>query len=162
MAPIRNICALAIATAALAAVTAPAGAQSVFHTVNVFDFYYSNNLRDDPIVSTVIINPGDWVRWLVYDDLHDTVACSEQAEFWQSEIMFAGGQFDYQFSIPGTYNYYCSMHADDNGDGTATGMIGTVIVIPAPGPAAAILGAAVFTASRRRRSPPRSSPPPAP
>lgn len=158
MASKRIVSALVLGAAALgiAAPTPSASAQNVFHTVNVFDFYYSNNLRDDPIVSTVIINPGDWVRWLLFDDLHDTVACSGQAEFWQSEIMFAGGQFDYQFTIPGTYNYYCSMHAEDNGDGTATGMIGVVIVTPEPGAGAAVLGAAGMAAmGRRRRVKPR-------
>lgn len=141
---------VALAIAASACGAASARAQSVIHTVNVYDFFYSNNLRDDPIVSTVIINPGDWVRWLVFDDLHDTVACIGQAEFWQSDIMFAGGQYDYQFSIPGTYNYYCSMHGDDNGDGTATGMIGQVVVLPAPA-GGVLLGVGVIAAAGRRR-----------
>ena len=153
MASKRIASALMLVSAAIgfAAPAPTASAQNVFHIVNVFDFFYSNNLRDETIVSTVVINPGDWVRWLVYDDLHDTVSCSGQAEAWQSEMMFAGGQFDYQFTIPGTYNYYCSMHADDNGDGTATGMTGTVIVTPEPGAGAAVLGAAGMAAMGRRR-----------
>jgi hypothetical protein len=141
---------LAAASFALALWAAPAlGSATV--DVYVFDFDYSLNLPPGPIADPVIY-AGDTIRWVWLEDFHNVVACAGQAEFWESDVFAAGDTFVYQFTIPGVYQYYCSPHGQDLGNGTYDGMGGsiTVLPIPAPGPALCIALSATLACRRRR------------
>jgi len=135
--------------AAILGLPALAGAQPARVNVYTYDFEFSINPPGQPIVNPVI-NVGDLIVWIIVDDFHNTVAAAGQAEFWDTPIMFAGDSFEYVFTIPGTYNYYCLPHGSDNGDGTVTGMSGKVTVLPAPAPLA-LFGSSALLATRRRR-----------
>ncbi|MDX2146377.1 MAG: plastocyanin/azurin family copper-binding protein [Planctomycetota bacterium] len=142
---------LFVASALSVSLATPALADRV--TVYAFDFEYSINLPGEPIVDAVV-NPGDIVTWVFLDDFHNTVSVPGQAEFWDSPIVQSGEIFEYQFTIPGVYWYYCTPHGQDNGDGTASGMAGTITVLPSPGSAAPALLALAGVARRgRRRNP---------
>jgi plastocyanin len=73
------------------------------------------NTAFDPEEVTVTV--GDTVTWVNEDPLeHDVVA--NNGEF-KSELFDQGGTFNFTFTTPGTYPYFCSIHP---------GMTGTVIV----------------------------------
>lgn len=135
---------------ALAACAGIAHAQARVN-VYVFDFSFSNRLPGLPIESDTFINAGDIVVWIPIHEFHNTVAAVGQDEYWNSPILDLTDTFEYQFTIPGTYAYYCEPHGWDNGDGTVGGMTGRIIVLPAP----ASIGAAslaLFVCVRRRRA----------
>jgi len=140
-------CFFAILGAGLAA----ASAQAQIHRqyVYMYDFAFSINPPGEAVVQAVV-NPGDEVIWFAYHDLHNTVACVGQAEFWESPLMFHGDTFAYTFTIPGVYTYYCAPHGADNGDGTADGMQGTVTVLPTPGVLGVLAAGGAWCARRRR------------
>lgn len=119
-------------------------------TVYIYDFAFSTNEPPGPIEAAVI-NPGDSILWVLLDDFHDTVACIGQDEYWESPIMSRNETFEYQFTIPGVYNYFCSPHGFDNGDGTATGMTSSITVLPSPGVAGPLAAAGAMAIGRRRR-----------
>ncbi|HYE02868.1 MAG TPA: hypothetical protein VD963_06500 [Phycisphaerales bacterium] len=140
--------ACATATLALALITGTARADIV--TVHVYSFDFSVNPAGGPVVDAVV-NVGDTVRWVFDDAFHSTTAVEGIPEQWDSGIVFAPGViFDHVFTVPGVWHYYCLPHGGDNGDGTASGMAGTVTVVPAPA-GAALLGLAGLFAGRRRR-----------
>jgi plastocyanin len=139
---------LAAALTTLTLFAAPAQAERI--TVYIFDFDFSTNVPGQGPIEDAVINVGDIVRWVALDDFHDTIAAVGQDEFWQSEFMQAGDTFEYVFTIPGIYNYYCSPHGFDNGDGTASGMVGTITVLPTPATASILLTAGVWAGRRRR------------
>lgn len=148
-APPRGVSALAAALAGVLAGPCAGTARADRIYVNIFDFDFSVNQPGEPVVDPVI-NVGDVVVWVVIDEFHTTHACAGQAEYWESPTLFLNDSWDHTFTTPGVYNYYCDPHGHDNGDGTASGMSGTITVLPAPGTPAAVLGAAAL-ASRRRR-----------
>lgn len=140
------------AAAVLAAVAAVPAAGQPRVNVYVFDFDFSVNLPGAGPVEDAVVNVGDIVVWIPLDEFHNTVACVGQAEFWESPILDLTDTFEWQFTTPGTYVYYCAPHGQDNGDGTASGMWGTITVVPGPGCAAAALMGAACAAGRRRRA----------
>lgn len=135
-----------LAALAVLLLTTPARADRVY--VYAFDFDFSTQLPGEPIADP-IIQVGDVVTWVALDENHSTVACVGLAEFWESPILMAEDTFDWVFTVPGVYNYYCGPHGFDNGDGTATGMIGTITVIPGP-TGLAVLGLTGLAASAGR------------
>src|SRR5262245_8592060 len=140
-----------IGTAAAASLALASQANATRVNVYVFDFDFSINQPLGPIEDAVV-SVGDEVFWIPLDDFHTTTACVGQAEFWDSGIMSLFDVYSHIFTTPGTYNYYCIPHGQDNGDGTATGMAGSITVVPAPGPMAVlVLAAGAATAWRRRR-----------
>jgi plastocyanin len=126
-----------------------ASAQPARVTVYAFDFDFSVNLPGAP-VQDAVINVGDIIQWVPLDDFHNTVAAEGQAEFWASEILGMADTFEWVFDTPGVFHYYCQPHGQDNGDGTASGMAGTITVVPGPG-AGVVVGAAGLVAAGRRR-----------
>ena len=115
--------------------------------VQVFDYDFSINGLGDPIVDAVV-PPNTEVFWAVVEGYHSTISCAGQAEEWASPMMFENEGFSHIFTIPGVYTYYCDPHGSDNGDGTASGMAGTITVTPAPG-AGGVLAAGALVFARR-------------
>ncbi len=59
-------------------------------------------------------------------------------EQWDSGLLNAGATFDHTFTHVGTFAYYSTVGGTDNGNGTASGMFGTIIVLP-PSPLTMIM-----------------------
>jgi plastocyanin len=85
-------------------------------------------LTFSPDPQTVAV--GDTVHW-VWDGFdHSTTSgscsgttCTPDLR-WDSGITNTGATFDFTFTTPGTYNYFCSVH------GPLFNMRGTIIVVP--------------------------------
>jgi plastocyanin len=82
--------------------------------------------------SSVTIHVGDTVHWVWKTSDHSTTSVAGSAVSWDSGVHNSGFTFDVTFQKAGTFNYYCKIHGFDNGDGTAGGMAGSVIVEGAP------------------------------
>jgi plastocyanin len=78
-------------------------------TVGVYDNYFG----PPPIT----VPPGTTVRWTNYGHHHHTVTSRTGA--FDSGEFGSGGSYSYTFQAPGTYEYYCRIHAE---------MRGTVVV----------------------------------
>jgi plastocyanin len=97
------------------------------HTVNAGNFYYSP--------SSLTIDVGDSVAWINDGGFHDVNGDIETTtgqpynnpETFDSPSTNNSFIFGYRFSIPGTYNYDCSV-----GSHAANGMVGTIIVQSPP------------------------------
>jgi plastocyanin len=89
-------------------------------TVDVVNFAFSP--------STVTINVGDTVQWVWQSSNHSATSVAGSAEQWDSGVQNTGFTFDHTFTHAATYVYYCVIHGRDNGNGTASGMDGKIIV----------------------------------
>lgn len=58
--------------------------------------------------STITVPAGTQVRWTNRDDSPHTVASKDK--LFKSKALDTNEAFDYTFSKPGTYQYYCSLH----------------------------------------------------
>jgi hypothetical protein len=103
---------------ALAALTI-ASARAAITVVHIYDFDFSANPPGQPVVNPVI-NVGDTVRWVWDEGHHSTTAAAGQALSWNSGVHFSPHEFEFTFTLPGVFNYYCLPHGRDNGDGTVT------------------------------------------
>jgi plastocyanin len=70
------------------------------------------------VPSTVSVTPGTTVRWISRGREAHTVT-SRDGLF--NSVLQPGGYFNYTFTRPGTYRYYCRPHE-------RMGMVGTVVV----------------------------------
>jgi plastocyanin len=60
--------------------------------------------------TTLTINVGDRVTWVNHDQVpHDATTTNAPVSF-RSPMMEQGDTWMYQFTTPGTYEYYCSIH----------------------------------------------------
>ncbi|QOJ00203.1 MAG: multicopper oxidase domain-containing protein [Phycisphaeraceae bacterium] len=98
--------------------------------VYVYNFEFSVNPDGGPIVDAVV-TVGDTVRWVWQSGNHTTTSVMGSAESWNATIAQGSPVFEKVFTVVGKHNYYCLPHGVDNGDGTATGMSGTITVRPA-------------------------------
>ena len=99
------------------------------HTVNAGGYYYTP--------TDLTIELGDSVVWINDGGFHDvngdinsiTGEPYNNPETFDSEATNVAGAviFSYKFTVEGTYNYDCSV-----GSHAANGMVGSVIVNPAP------------------------------
>src|SRR5712671_473970 len=85
--------------------------------------------------SSVIIHPGDQVKWTWGSSGHSSTSGSPGMPngIWDSGILNVGATFTRTFNSAGTFPYYCTPH------GGCCGMVGTVIVAnasPTPAPTA--------------------------
>lgn len=148
-----------VVAAALVGALAPSVARADTVVVYAYNFDFSINPPGQPIVDAVI-NPGDTVRWVMWQTspiFHTTTAVLASPEQWASPRLFNQGQFyEHTFNTPGVFWYFCEPHATDNtirnpnANPPATGMVGTVTVLPAPGAVAFGAGAMLLGARRRR------------
>ncbi len=81
--------------------------------------------------AAVTIHVGDSVEWAWDADDHGTTSVAGSLESWNSGVLNNGAMFDHTFTHIGTFTYYSMSQGVDNGDGTASGMSGTVTVLPA-------------------------------
>jgi plastocyanin len=58
--------------------------------------------------STITVHAGVHVRWTNRDDVPHTVVSVDKA--FKSRALDTDEAFDYTFSKPGTYKYFCSLH----------------------------------------------------
>jgi plastocyanin len=96
--------------------------RALLATVNVQVVNFAFN--PDPVQ----IHVGDTVHWVWATDDHSTTSVSGQIESWDSGVHNSGFTFDHTFTHAGSFVYYCVIHGSDNGNGTASGMSGTIIV----------------------------------
>ena len=142
-----------LAAVASAALLTPTVALAASIEAFVFDYDYSINREFEPIVD-VVINVGDTVNWNWIKGLHSVTSVAGQAEQFDSGLTgLEGFRFAHTFQNSGTFWYYCLLHGQDNGNGTASGMSGTVtVLVPSPGASAlALVGAGVLVLHRRRK-----------
>jgi plastocyanin len=102
-----RIAILAISGLLLATVAARAGVSQV--TIDNFAF----------TPAEITVSPGTTVTWLNRDDIPHTVTDSADTKAFKSSPLDTGDSFTHVFAEPGTYRYFCSLHAH---------MQGTVIV----------------------------------
>ena len=127
-------------------------------TVWVFDYDFSVNPPGQPIMDAVV-NPGDTVRWHFLDSGHSATSVPNIPEVFDSGYVgIVGTTFEHTFTHPGTWWYFCFPHGSALPNGTASGMAGTITVVPGPGAlAAAALIAPALLATRSR---PKAGPAP--
>ncbi len=78
----------------------------------------------------VTIHQGDMVEWVWDADDESTTSVKGTAEQWDSGVLNTGAIFYHTFNNVGTFTYYSTTMGTDNGDGTASGMTGTITVLP--------------------------------
>lgn len=57
---------------------------------------------------TITVHAGAHVRWTNRDDVPHTVVSEDKS--FRSRALDTDEAFDYTFSKPGTYKYFCSLH----------------------------------------------------
>jgi plastocyanin len=75
------------------------------HMVNVQDFSFSPS-------SILNVHPGDTIMWMWVSGTHTTTSLTIPAGAapWNANINSASSFFMYVPTVPGTYNYNCSIH----------------------------------------------------
>lgn len=116
--------------------------------VHTFNFDYSINPSSGPIVD-VTISAGDSVQWQVDSGFHSVTSVAGSLPAYDSGVGFS--TFSQVFNTPGIYEYFCTLHGFDNGNGTASGMAGTVTVLAVPEPSTALALLALPLLRRRKR-----------
>jgi len=131
---------------------ASASASADIILVHIFNFDYSINPEGEPIEDP-IINIGDTIRWILDEGHHTVTSVQGIPEVFDSGMMTDKGQtFEHTFTNVGTWWYYCEPHGFDNGNGTASGMAGTVTVqVPEPSTVVALAAGGLLLLKRRRR-----------
>ncbi len=71
------------------------------------------------IPATIIITAGSKVTWTNRDQDPHTVADSDKQKRFRSAALDTNESYSFTFSVPGTYQYFCTLHPD---------MVGTVAV----------------------------------
>jgi plastocyanin len=61
------------------------------------------------------VNAGTTVTWLNRDDIPHTVTDAADQRAFKSAPLDTGDSFSHQFATPGTYHYFCSLHAHMQG-----------------------------------------------
>lgn len=64
--------------------------------------------------STVVIRPGDTVKWINKVDNQHTITSGKDGVadgLWDSKRLNNGQSFSYTFEKPGTYTYFCVPHS---------------------------------------------------
>jgi plastocyanin len=66
---------------------------------------------------SLTVKSGTTVVWANADDIPHTLAST--TKLFKSQALDAGDKFSFTFSVPGTYQYFCSLHPH---------MVGTIVV----------------------------------
>ena len=59
--------------------------------------------------ATITISAGTTVRWTNNDDVPHVVS-SDDNKMFKSKALDTDDHFEFTFTKPGTYNYYCAIH----------------------------------------------------
>jgi plastocyanin len=78
----------------------PAGGKTSPDTVKIDNFNFTPQ--------TLTVRAGTTVLWVNQDDVPHTVTSNDKK--FKSRVLDTDERFSYTFSVPGTYNYYCSVH----------------------------------------------------
>lgn len=76
------------------------------------------------VPETITVDAGTTVLWKWYDSGHDVAPEDQPADAdWQGhpELEGTGFEYEYEFTVPGTYDYICTPHE-------RMGMVGSVVV----------------------------------
>jgi len=139
--------------------------------------------------SLIFINPGDTVTWTYNEDASSPCAgqnhrvrsygsspqsfdsspgCTKRRRAFGSSCMndppFGQPTFSVTLTRPGTYTYYCPIHATISFDGTCSGMCGQIVINAPPTPPPSATASATVSArpsSSRSASPSASASAPA-
>ena len=156
LAVLAVVAAVGIALAGSLSVRQPGNAIPATVIVRVGQEDGGTTKADEYNPASLGIAAGDTVRWEWFGGTHDVSSFSETSPGvpeWQSGLIKAAGHFfERQFPAPGTYTYYCSIHAapGDAAPGVIDAnigaglMVGKVVVIapatntltPTPSPTA--------------------------
>jgi plastocyanin len=90
-------------------------------TVHLENFFFTPQ--------TVTIHQGDTVNWIWDTVDHSVTTVKGSAETFDSGVHNTGFTFMHTFNQAETIQYYCVIHGQDNGNGTAGGMAGTITVM---------------------------------
>lgn len=107
----------------------PSRSHATIDTVYTYSFDYSVNPEGGPVVDA-IITVGDSIRWVRQAGNHTTTSVIGSVEQWDAPLNGTDVTFTRQFTNLGVFTYYCRPHGTDNGNGTASGMWGTITVLP--------------------------------
>jgi plastocyanin len=131
---------LVLAVAVLGVSPGTAGAQTTV-TIDILNTDFVNpstGLHFDPVIKV-----GDTIHWVWQEPDHSTTSVTSgtpaPVEVWNSMVLNPPATFDHTFTHVGSFQYYCSIHGFDNGNGTAGGMHGVITVQPVPEPTLILL-----------------------
>jgi plastocyanin len=133
---------MAALAAALLVSTTTETVDAAEYTVNIREFSFNP--------SSLTLQVGDVVRWVNTGTVAHTA--SSETGVWDSGTLSPGGVFSQQFLTPGTYPYFCRIHA---------GMLGTIVVQAPPATATPVPPAAP-TQPPATQAPPPPAPTAAP
>lgn len=96
------------------------GAYATKHNVTVQNFVFTPANLPNVFV-------GDTIRWVWVNGSHTTTSTTipAGATTWNSPISFSVQVFEYEITIPGTYNYRCTPHV-------GSGMVGSFTAVNPP------------------------------
>ena len=63
----------------------------------------------------ITVSPGTTVTWLNRDDIPHTITDAADQRAFKSAPLDTGDSFSHVFATPGTYRYFCSLHAHMQG-----------------------------------------------
>jgi len=63
----------------------------------------------------ITVAPGTTITWLNRDDIPHTVTDAADPRAFKSAPLDTGDSFSHTFDAPGTYRYFCSLHAHMQG-----------------------------------------------
>jgi plastocyanin len=63
----------------------------------------------------ITVSPGTTITWLNRDDIPHTVTDAADPKAFKSAPLDTGDSFSHTFAEPGTYRYFCSLHAHMQG-----------------------------------------------
>jgi plastocyanin len=94
---------------------------ALVHTISVQDYIFVPSQLTN-------VKVGDTLRWMWVNGTHTTTSTSipAGATAWDHPITSASTSFDYIPSVPGTYNYECTIHV-------SMGMIASFTVVSSTG-----------------------------
>ncbi len=69
--------------------------------------------------ATLTVAPGTTITWTNRDDIPHTVVSTDDPRAFKSKVLDTDEKFSYNFTKPGTFAYFCSVHPK---------MTGTVVV----------------------------------
>lgn len=123
----KNITRFSLAVLMALAIILPTKLSATKHVINVQNYTFSPS-----DLSGVIV--GDTIRWVWVSGSHTTTSTTIPvgAATWNSPISSTVTSFEYKVTLPGTYNYKCTPHANMGmvGTFTATSPLPTLAVSP--------------------------------